>query len=280
MHEATLVKDRGRLESLPRDTPEQQHQARELEDRIRKAQGKIDELKAIDPAAMSRRDAEARAPYDRQINYRYYTGSKFLKQTAGAAGIAGVAMGTRQVLGMVLAEVWFEMRAQLPSLLERLKHSFCFATFIESVVSTLKGIWRRVQARFRAFLTTFRDGVFAGVLSSLSTTLLNIFATTQTMAIKLIREMWGQLVKALKLMIFNPDQLDFVDLCKAVTVVLSTGAATFVGTLAYAQLLPICSAPFGGELAMCASTLLTGLVTLGLNYVLLYSPSPTGYGTS
>lgn len=270
-HQATLAKDRKRLATLSRETPQQQHKARELEDSIRKTENKITELNAIDPDAMRKRDAEARGPYEQQINHAYYTSSKFLHQTAGAAGTAGLAMGTRQMLGMVMAEVWFELREQLPALLARLKQKFSFEAFVDSITSSLKGIWERVQARFSAFLIAFKDGVFAGILGSLTTTVFNILATTHVMAIKIIREVWGQLVKAIKLMAFNPDQLSFVELCQAVTSLLSVGAATVVGSIAYAQLLPICSFPFGAELAAFASALVTGVITLGLNYFLLHS---------
>lgn len=144
-------------------------------------------------------------------------------------------MGARQMLGLVLAEVWFELRGQVPVLLEKLKHKFDFETFIDSVNDTLKGVWARVQKRFTDFLIGFKDGVFAGVMASATTTLFNVFATTKVMAVKIIREVWGQLVKAIKLMIFNPEQLSFVDLCKAVTSLMSLGAATVVGTMVHAN---------------------------------------------
>jgi hypothetical protein len=270
--ETKLAKDRARLATLPRDTPEQQHNARVLEDQIRKDENKIETLKAIDPDEMRKRDEAARAPYNEQINRAYYTSSKFWKQSACASLDAGLKMGARQMLGLVLAEVWFELRGQVPALLEKLKHKFDFETFIDSVNSTLKGIWTRVQKRFTDFLIGFKDGVFAGVMASATTTLFNVFATTKVMAVKIIREVWGQLVKAIKLMIFNPEQLGFVDLCKAVTSLMSLGAATVVGTMVHAQLLPLCSFPFGGELVAFASALVTGVVTLGLNYFLLHSP--------
>ncbi|MFJ3484565.1 hypothetical protein ACIPL1_14455 [Pseudomonas sp. NPDC090202] len=270
-HEASLSKDQARLESMPRETAEQQHKARVLEDQIRKTSGKISELKAIDPEQMRKRDADARAPYEQQINHSYYTSSTFLKQTATASGIAGLNMGTRQMLGLIMAEVWFELRAQLPLLLERLKNKFDLEAFLDSVNASLKGIWARVQARFHDFLIAFKDGVFSGILASATTTLFNIFAATQKMAVKIIREIWGQLVKAIKLIIFNPGKLGFVDLCKAVVSVLSVGVATVVGSIAYTHLLPLCSFPFGGELAAFASALVTGVLTLGLNYFMLHS---------
>ncbi|MDF3857559.1 hypothetical protein P3W70_04305 [Achromobacter denitrificans] len=270
-HENTLARDRKRLSRMPRETPQQQHQVRELEDNIRKTENKINELKAVDPKTMLMRDAEARAPYEQQIHQTYYTSSKFLQRTAEAAGGAGLAMGARQMLGLVLAEVWFELREQLPALLGKLKKNFSFEAFFDSISQSLKGIWQRVRARFGAFLIAFKDGVFAGILSSLTTTLLNIFATTQKMAIKIIRETWGLLVKAVKLILFNPEQLSFVELCQAVTSLLSVGASTVVGTLAYTQLLSLCSFPFGGELAAFASAMITGILTLGLNYFLRHS---------
>jgi hypothetical protein len=270
-HKETLAKDQQRLTSMPRDTPEQQHKARELEDKIRKNEEKIKQLESVDADEMRKRDTAARAPYNQQIERKYYTSSKFLKQTATASGLAGLKMGTRQMLGLVMTEVWFELREQIPVIFEKQKQNFDFGSFIEGVKETLQGIWRRVQARFQDFLIGFKDGVFAGVLASATTTLFNIFATTQQAGIKIIREMWGQLVKAVKLMIFNPDQLSFVDLCKAVVSVLSVGVATVVGSTAYAQLLPLCSFPFGSELAAFVGALVTGVVTLGLNYFLLHS---------
>ena len=270
-HEKSLAGDRTRLTTMPRETPQQQHEARALENKIRKTESKINELKAVDPEGMRKRDAEARAPYDQQINAAYYTSSKFLHQTARATGSAALAMGTRQMLGLVMAEVWFELREQLPALLDKLKHTFSLESFVDSISKSLKGIWKRVQARFNDFLVAFKDGVFAGVLGSLTTTVFNIFATTQGMAIKIIRELWGQLVKAIKLMVFNPDQLSFLEQCQAVTSLLSVGVATVVGTMAYTQLMPFLSFPFGTELAAFAGALVTGLVTLGLNYFLLHS---------
>ncbi len=270
-HEKSLAGHQERLASMPRDTPAQQHEARQLEDKIRKTEEKIKALKSVDPEAMRQRDKEAREPYDQQINQKYYTSSKFWKQTIGASAMAGLKMGTRQMLGLIMAEAWFELREQLPKTLEKLKTDFSLDAFMTSVKQTLQGIWRRLKLRFKDFLTSFKDGVFAGILGSATTTLFNVFATTQKMAIKIIRELWGSLVKAVKLLIFNPQQLSFVGLCKAVTAILSVGAATVAGTMIYAQLLPLCNFPFGSELASFASALATGLITLGLNYFLLYS---------
>lgn len=267
-NEKKLAQDQARLATMPKETPEQQHKARELESKISATQEKIDQLKSVDVESMRKTDKEARQSYNQQINKKYYTSSKFLKSTAKASGVAGFKMGTRQMLGLVLAEIWFEIREQIPNVLIKLKNDFSLEGFLESIKSTLHGIWERIKIRFKDFLNAFKDGVFAGIMGSLTTTIFNIFATTQKLAIKIIRETWSQIVKTIKIIIFNPDNLSFVELCKSVVSILSVGAATVVGSIAYAQLLPICSFPFGGELAAFSSALITGIVTLGLNYVL------------
>lgn len=270
-HEKTLLNHKKRLARIPLDTPEQKHKAQEIKDKIKNTENKIKQLESIDPKEMRKRDAEARASYNAQINQKYYASSKFMKQTAIASGIAGVKMGARQMFGLVLAEIWFELREQIPEIFEKIKQKFDLGSFFTSINEALQGIWKRIKARFKDFLISFKDGVFAGVFSSATTTLFNVFATTQKMAIKLIREMWGQLVKAIKLIAFNPDKLSFVDLCKAALSILSVGVAASIGTVVHAQLLPLCGFPFGSAAASFVSALVTGVVTLGLNYFLIYS---------
>lgn len=266
-----LARDAERLASLPRDTPQQQHEARKLENRIANGKRKIASLQEADPEAMLERDREARKAYDAPINKTYYTSSKFLKSTSIASGAAGLKMGTRQMLGLIAAELWFELREALPRILKEIRSDFRLELFLSQVKHTLRNIWRRLKTRFNEFLIAFKDGVFAGVLASVTTTLFNIFANTSKNVVKIIREMWGQLVKAIKLLAFNPENLEFVDLCKAVTAVLNIGAGTVVGTLAYAQLVTLCNFPFGSELAAFCGALVTGVVTLGLNYLVLHS---------
>lgn len=270
-HKKDLAKKQATLAGLPKETPKQRHDAEVLESEISKAQKKIDALESIDPDAMRKKDQQARKEYEGEVNYSYYSSSKFMQETGHAAGLSGIKTGTRQLLGLVMAEIWFELRSQIPKVLETLRAKFNFEEFITHIKDVFQGIWRRVKVRFEDFLTSFRDGIFGGILSSLTTTVFNIFATVQRLAIKIIRETWGQLVKAIKLIFFNPDELSFVDLCKAVVGVLSTAASLAIGSIAHAQLLPLCNFPFGAELAAFAGALVTGLVTLGLTYFMLHS---------
>jgi len=269
--EAGLQKQKERLAQLPRNTPAQQDKYRRLEDDIRGKENKLEQLKSVDPESMRKVDREARAAYETSVNKAYYTSSKFINATAVAAGKSGLMMGTRQMLGLVLAEVWFELREQFPRILEKVKSGFEFKAFIDLMTDTLKNIWERICTRFTDFLIQFKDGVFAGILSSVSTTILNIFATSQKMIVKLIREMWSSLVQAIKMIAFNPEKLSTVDLIKGVSNVLAVGVSTVVGTMLYSALVPVLNFPFGAELAAFISALSTGILTLGMQYFISHS---------
>lgn len=269
--EACVKNKHQRLSQMPRDTPEQQHKCRTLEDDIRKDQEKIEALKSVDAEGMREQDRKARAAYDETINQTYYTSSKFLKASAVSSATSGVLMGTRQMLGLILAEIWFELREQLPAILQKIKSDFEIKTFIDSVALTLKNIWERICIRFKDFLIAFKDGMFAGILSTLTTAIVNIFATSQKMAIKLVREMWSSLVQVIKVISFNPDNLSTVELMKAVSSILAIGVSTVMGTMVYSALIPVLNFPFGAELAAFIAALSTGIITLGLQYFISHS---------
>ncbi|WP_116791497.1 hypothetical protein [Achromobacter dolens] len=264
-------RDKKRLANLPRNTPEQSHKAHQLEDRIKQRGAKIRELQAVDPAAMRKKDRTARKQYEGTISRTYYSSSKFWGNTIQASGSAGVQVGTRQMLGLIAAEIWFELREALPAMIKKLSLDFSLEVFLDHVRATLAACWTRIQRQFKEFLTAFKDGMFGGILSSLTTTLLNIFATTAKNAIKVIREMWTQLVSAIKLWMFNPDKLSSAELGQAVLGLLSAGVAAAIGSLVYAQLLPVLGFPFGTELAAFAGALVTSLVTMGLHHFLTHS---------
>ena len=205
------------------------------------------------------------------MNKTYYTSSKFLGNAANDAVHSGFKMGARQMLGLVMAEVWFELRGQLPIIAEKHKSNFQLEEFLKHIGDVVKNIWNRLTVRFNDFLISFKDGAFSGIASSITTTLMNIFATSEKMVVKMIREMWNSLIQSFKLVIFNPQNLSTVELIKAVTNILSVGVATLFGTMIYSYLIPVLNFPFGAEIAAFISALATGLITLSFQYFLNYS---------
>lgn len=259
------------LKTMPENTPEEKHKKRQLEDSIRKEKEHIEALENIDKEKMIEADRKAREEYNKKINSTYYKSSKFLKAAGSAAHKKGLQMGTRQALGLVLGEVWFELREQVPAIYQRHKVGFDLEKFWVDIQETLKNIFLRVKARFKDLLTTFKDSYIGGVLASINETVLNAFFITQKMIGKMIREMWNNLVGIIKLVFFNPNNLAMGELLKEAMKLLALSVASLVGTALNNYLNGLLVFPYGGLAASFISALVTGILNLGFTYFLEHS---------
>lgn len=266
-----ISKAQDKLATMPTTTPEQRHNKRLLEGKIAKHKEHIETLESVDHNKMREADKITRKKYDSQINAKYYTSSKFLKSTAFDATKSGLKMGMRQALGLILAEVWFELKEHLPSLCKGINGKFTMESFLKRLKQLGLNIWNRVKARFKDILAEFKNGAIAGVLSSLTTTIMNIFFTTQKLIGKLLREMWTSLVSAAKLIFFNPNKLSAGDLVREITRVISIGVSVAMGVILNQYLASIMAFPLGTELAAFVSAVATGLMALGITYFLDHS---------
>ena len=257
---------RSKLDSTPDNTPELRDKKREIEGEIRNHEARIEALESINKEKMLEADKLARESYNQEINFAYYTSSKFFGSTALSAANAGMRMGLRQALGLVMAEIWFELKDRISEISHNLSHNFNFNIFISQIGDAFKSIWERIKVRFKELLSIFKDGAISGALSSATTTIFNIFLTSTKLVGKLIRETWNSLVQAAKLLFFNPQSLPLGDLIKEVLRIFSLGVATFLSTMLNQYLNGIFTFPFGTEIAAFISALTTGIMTIGLGY--------------
>ncbi|MBS9942136.1 ATPase [Vibrio alginolyticus] len=266
-----IERDKLRLASMPSETKQQKHEKRKLADKITKQSEQVAVLESLDEDKMREADKRARQQYDKQINFTYYTSSKFFKSTAMASSKAGFAMGVRQALGLVFAEVWFEIKDAIPQIFKDKEENFTLDKFLNKLKVTALKIWDRVKTRFKDILEEFKNGALAGALSSLSSTIMNIFFTTQKLIGKLLRETWSSLVSAAKVLFFNPQRLSPGALVREVTRILSTGVAVAMGVMLNQQLASLMTFPLGIELASFVSAVATGIMTIGITYFLDHS---------
>lgn len=229
---------------------------------------KLENIVNADLAKMKKIDEKARADYNQKINREYYTSSKFLKNITKQAAISGFKMGTRQMQGLILAEVWFELKESIPAIYEQNRQYFTINGFINDLMSTFNNIWHRIKKKFHTFFMAFKDSAIGGVLSSVSTTVINIFFTTQKQIGKMLREIGGNLVQAIKLIFFNPQSLPLGQLIKEVGKIIGAGIAASCGVMINSMLSQVSTFPFGAEIAAFCSTLVTGIITLGAIYYL------------
>lgn len=268
-----IEKDKVLLKQLPEGTPQQRDRKRQMEAKLVADKDKAEALKKVleNKHSMLDADRKARESYNYQINYTYYTSSKFLKNTAFNAGLSGLKLGTRQAIGLVLAEVWFELKETFPRVLSNHRAGFEFGSFIGEIKTSLSNIFERVKQRFGEIVSVFKEAGLSGILSSISSTLLNIFTTTTKIAGKLIREMWVSLVSAAKLIFFNPDKLSLGELTKNVLKILAGGLSVVIGSIINIELNTVLTIPFGSEISAFLSALVSGILMIGFSYFLEYS---------
>lgn len=265
-----ICQTKTQLANLPKNASNKE--VLELKRKLQHYQKEVGTLSSIDQKAMRKKDFEARNDINDQINQAYYGSSKFLRNTAEDALSQGIRMTERQMIGMVLAEIWFEFTEFLPRIVDRCKKNFKFSKFWEETKKAFLNVIERVKKRFKEFISKFKDNMLSGIFSSLSTTIINIFATTSKQLGKLLRESWTGIVQVIKLITFNPNKLSRGELTREVIRILMATVSTILGVMLYQHLITLLSAvPYGDLIASFLSAFATGLLVLGTTYFIDHS---------
>lgn len=169
----------------------------------------------------------ARESIDADINKAYYSSEKFYKDTISAANRLGASMGIREALGFVMVEILFSCKNEILSV----PPNSTFKDYFDALVSGVKYGVSYVAHNHQYLFKAFGEGYFAGVLSSISTTLINVFLTTDIIIAKCIRTGCITLVRASKILFFNPENLLMGDRLKATLVTISTGINNIFGSI-------------------------------------------------
>jgi hypothetical protein len=214
---------------------------------------------------MLQKDSQARKVYEQKIAKAYYTSERFAKDVVVASGKVGIKMGTRQVLGFIFMELWFAVKQEF----EKTNDQFDFGKMLTAVGNGIKRGYENAKVKYQEMITKFFDGALAGMLSSLTTTLCNIFITTSKNVVKIIRQIYVPMVQATKILFINPDNLSFGERMRAVIKILSIGASVVVGGLISEAIgkTPICSVYMIGDIVKTfCGTLVTGIMSCTLLY--------------
>ncbi len=187
-----------------------------------------DEYTQAQKENMLKKDAVAREAYEAKLACVYYTSSNFAKDLTKAAGKVGAKMGVRQAVGFVFAEMWFAVKEEFQKIEDG---PFDLADFLTAIGNGLKRGFARAREKYRDLFERFFSGAVAGAVSSLTTTLCNIFFTTATHVVQVIRQSYVSLVEAAKVLFINPQNYTFGERMRTVAKTLATGASVVVGVL-------------------------------------------------
>jgi len=237
----------------------------ELTDKERKELHKLEQQESIDIEMMMNVDKQARKSYEAKLKSAYYTSPKFAKDVALSAGNVGIRMGIRQAVGLVFTEVWFAVKEKFQQINDR----FDLGNFFCSIGEGIKQGFENAKSKYKEIFSRFLDGAVAGALSSLFTTICNIFFTTAKNVIRIIRQVWASLVSAAKVLFINPDNYTFGERIRAVVKILATGASMIAGVIVEEAIRksPVATIPVVGDLIpIFCGTLLSGIMSCTFLY--------------
>lgn len=170
----------------------------------------------------------SKASYEAKLRREYYTSNQFRKDMTYAAANVGVRMGLRQALGFVFAEMWFSTKDEI----EKISNTSTELTeYLEAIATGLKIGCDNAKNKYPELWSHFLSGAVAGALSSVTTTLCNIFFTTAKNTVRIIRQCYASLVEAMKVLFINPENYEFGDRMRAVVKIISVGASVATGVV-------------------------------------------------
>jgi len=163
---------------------------------------KLEKYEEIDREKLMKLDKESRKEYEAMINKSYYLSKDFIGNAAKSSVREGGKMGLQQVLGLFLTEaiaaVFDEIRDAVKKGAKRAK------SFWNDLKDRLETVVKRIVSKWREALKEGFSGMISGIFSSLVTILINAFLTTAKNLVRLIREGFFSIIKAVKLLMNPP----------------------------------------------------------------------------
>lgn len=189
----------------------------------------------------------------------------------------GGQMAIRQALGVVFTEVAATVMDEVPNIIKQLRSNFSVEKFFQKIGELISKAFERVKSRMGDVLEAIKTGFTAGVFASITTTIINMFATTAKNIVRLIRQAMVSITEAIRILFFDKEKRTTGERVIAASKVLMTGASTVLGVLveqslsSFLQSTGIAAIPvIGGVLVdiipLFVGTLLTGLLSVTFIY--------------
>jgi hypothetical protein len=166
-------------------------------------------------------------------NHRPTSGEKtgyYAKNTALTGIGEGAKMGFRQMVSAFIREVINAVFDEIKDCCTRVKK--LGEKWSKGLGERLKRIGMKIAAKWRSILEAGKDGFISGFCSNIVTVIINIFVTTAKNIIRLIREGFFSVVKAIKLLLNPPADMSKSQLYHEVGKIIITGGIVTFGILA------------------------------------------------
>lgn len=142
-------------------------------------------------------------------------------------------MGMQQSIGLLLTEFFSAMFDEIS---DSYKNGFFDSletnNFFEALHLRLSRISLKVATRWRDAIASFKEGAISGFLSNLVTMLINTLVTTGKRIVRVIREGFMSIMKAIKMALFPPVNMTWAEAADTALKLLATGVTVSLGILA------------------------------------------------
>ena len=189
-------------------------------------------------------------------------------QRAAADGVkTGNRQGLQQALALLVSELISAVFAEVKDVFANgWKSGDYNASWLESLKKRLNRIGRYLFDRWKDVAAAFGTGWLSGFLSATITALLNMFVRTSKNMVRIIREGFLSIIKAIKVLLFPPEGMNLRQATHEATKVFTTGLVVTGGILAGEAIAG--RLPLGDVLGPVLGGLISGLGSLFVVYML------------
>jgi hypothetical protein len=203
---------------------------KDLSDQERKELHKLEKLESVDTGELRKKGTDAEKSYEKKVNKAYYTSGKFGKNTAMTSLNEGAKMGFRQMVSSFIREVISAVFDEIRDCCTRVKK--LGEKWYKGLGERLKRIGMRIASKWKKILEAGKDGLISGFCSNIVTVIINIFVTTAKNIVRLIREGFFSLVKAIKMLLNPPPNMSKRQVFHESGKIIISGAVITFGILA------------------------------------------------
>lgn len=221
---------------------------------------------------LMQKDHQARDTYEMKVAKTYYTSPQFAKDFYTAAGKSATKMGLRQAVGFIMSEVVISVWNTIDQ--QMMEEEFDMPVFCGRIAEAIKNGFSIASQKYKVIFKKLSEGAISGALSSITTSISNIFSTTAKDTVRIIRQSSVSLVAAGEVLFINPnDYLLGEKLCETAKII-ATGASVVAGTIVGEAInkSPAISLPLVGEaIQVFCSAFVTG--TMSCTFLLYFDSS-------
>lgn len=152
------------------------------------------------------------------------------KEISTTGAYEGIKKGLQQAIGLVLCEFFKSTFDEIQDIYERgFSDGFDDGRFISVLKERLSRIAARTVAKWQDACEGFRDGFISGFLSNLVTVIINMFVRTGKRIVRIIREGFFSLLRAIKILCFPPEGMTTGQAAHEASKLIAAGLATIGG---------------------------------------------------